>query len=289
VCIVGRPNVGKSTLVNQIVGSHVAITSDRPQTTRNAIRGVLTTTEAQVVFVDTPGFHKPRTALGRKLNSVVLSTLREVDLILFCVDASEGVGRGDEFIAGELAKVQTPVICVLNKADLTDPPRLLAQVEAAGRFGDFADFYAVSALTGNTVPDLVERVTALMPAGPVWYPPDQVTDQPEAVLVAELVREKALRLTREEIPHSIAVVVEEMRSDPETDRLEIDVIIYVERDSQKGIVIGHKGQMLKQVGTEARRDIEALLGTHVYLDLRVKVKKDWQREPGLIERFGYGS
>ncbi|HVL80287.1 MAG TPA: GTPase Era [Actinomycetota bacterium] len=290
VSIIGRPNVGKSTLVNRILGTKVAITSKRPQTTRNAIRGVLTTPEAQVVFVDTPGFHKPRTALGTKLNSVVMQTMREVDAILFVVDAAEGVGRGDSFIASELAKVSTPTICVLNKCDLLDMPRLAAQVEHARALGEFHDVYAISALTGSTVPDLVRTVTELLPTGPLWYPPDAVTDQAESVLVAELVREKALRLTREEVPHSIAVVVEEMREDPDTPgRVEIDVIVYVERDSQKGIVIGKGGEMLKRIGAEARREIEPLIGAHVYLDLRVKVKRDWQRQPGLIDRFGYGT
>ncbi|HVE91834.1 MAG TPA: GTPase Era [Actinomycetota bacterium] len=285
---IGRPNVGKSTLLNQIMRAKVSIISERPQTTRNAVRGVLTTEAAQAVFIDTPGFHKPRTALGQKLNAVVHVTLAEVDVVVFVVDAADGVGSGDAFLAHQLHNVRTPVLVVLNKTDLVAEQALERQMVAVRALGSFEEILPVSAKSGAGVADLVRLVTSRLPEGPLFYPPDQVTDQPESVLVAEIVREKALRLTRDEVPHSIAVVVEEMREAEEEGRLEVDVIVYVERDSQKGILIGHRGGMLKQIGTEARREISALLGSRVHLDLRVKVKRDWQRQPGLVERFGYG-
>lgn len=286
----GRPNVGKSTLTNQILRQKISITSPRPQTTRNAIRGVLTTDKAQAIFVDTPGFHKPRSALGEKLNSVVRTTLSEVDVILFVLDGSEPIGRGDAFIAAQLSEVSTPIFVVVNKSDLLDPAHLAAQRTVAERVGPFASVHMVSAKSGMGVAELLSAVTAALPEGPLFYPPDMVTDQPEVMLMAELIREKALRLTREEVPHSIAVVIEEMRPPEREDGvIEVDAILYVERDSQKGIVIGHRGQVLKQIGTESRREIEALLGNRIYLDLRVKVKRDWQKQSGLIDRFGYGT
>jgi GTP-binding protein Era len=285
---VGRPNVGKSTLLNQILRAKVAITSDRPQTTRNAIRGVLTTDDAQVVFVDTPGLHKPRTALGDKLNAVVQATLAEVDAVVFVLDAADGVGSGDGFIAGMLRDVRTPVIVALNKIDLVDHHAVLPQLARAGGLGGFHAFVPVSAKTGEGIPELLDEIKRVLPEGPLYYPADVVTDQPEAMLIAELVREKALRLTHEEVPHSIAVVVEEVRRQSE-DFLEVDAVLYVERDSQKGIVIGRRGSMLKRIGTEARSEIEALLGSRVYLHLRVKVERDWQKRSMLVERFGYGS
>lgn len=289
VSFLGRPNTGKSTLLNQILREKVSIISPRPQTTRNAVRGVLTTEEAQIVFIDTPGLHKPRTTLGRRLNAVVRSTLEEVDAVVFVLDAADGVGRGDAFIADELRGVDTPVIVALNKVDLVAGEGLSAQAAAAEELGAFRAFLPVSAKVGSGVPELLGHVVGELPEGPLWYPPDVVTDQPERKLVAELVREKALELTREEVPHSVAVVVEEMDPRPDEELLDVDVVLYVERPSQKGIVIGKGGRTLKEIGTRARRDIEALLGSRVYLHLRVKVERDWQKRAVLVERFDYGT
>lgn len=283
----GRPNVGKSTLMNQILRSKVAITSDRPQTTRNAIRGIHTTDLAQLVFVDTPGMHKPHSALGRRLNQVVRNTLSEVEVILFVVDAAEGVGSGDEFIANELKAVSTPVVVALNKVDLMKDDALARQHT---RIMDLTGWEAfpISARTGRGVEGLVDALAGHLPEGPLFYPPGAVTDQPERQIIAELIREKVLEQTREEVPHSVAVVVEEIRSEDDGERIEVDAIVFVERDSQKGIVIGKGGQMLKTVGVKARKEIEALLGSHVFLHLRVKVERDWQRRESLVARFGYG-
>lgn len=289
VSLVGRPNTGKSTLLNQVLREKISIISRRPQTTRNAVRGVLTTEEAQIVFIDTPGLHKPRTALGRRLNAVVRSTLHEVDVVVFLLDAADGVGRGDAFIADELNGVDTPVIAVLNKVDLLTAEGLTVQTAAARELGAFRALLPVSAKEGAGVPELLAHVVEEVPEGPLWYPPDIVTDQPERKLVAELVREKALELMREEVPHSVAVLVEEMDPRPDGELVDVDVVIYVERTSQKGIVIGKGGGNLKEIGTRARRDIEALLGSRVYLHLRVKVERDWQKRSALVERFDYGT
>jgi GTP-binding protein Era len=288
VSLVGRPNVGKSTLLNQLLRSKIAITSERPQTTRNTIRGIYTTPEAQLVFVDTPGLHKPVTALGKRLNRAVRSTLSEVDSVIFIVDVAEGIGTGDEFIADVLNELGTPVIVALNKIDLVDPDRLASETDRARELGAWPAI-ASSARTGAGTRELVRNVIEVLPEGPMYYPPDAVTDQPERRLVGELIREKLLELTREEVPHSVAVVVDEIEPDEERDRLNVDATVYVERQSQKGIVIGKGGQMLKEVGTRARREIEALLGTHVFLHLRVKVEADWQRRETMIDRFGYGA
>lgn len=287
--IVGRPNTGKSTLLNQILRRKVSIVSRRAQTTRNAIRGVLTSAEAQVVFVDTPGLHKPRTVLGERLNAVVRGTIEEVDVVVLLVDADDGVGRGDRFLASELATVRTPVLCAVNKVDLVDPRRLEEQTGAARELGEFRAVLPVSAKVGAGVPELVAAIVDVLPEGPVYYPPDMVTDQPEAKLVAELVREKALELMREEVPHSVAVVVDEMTPREEGELVDVEATIYVERSSQKGIVIGRGGRTLKEIGSRARREIEPLLGNHVYLRLRVKVEPDWQKRAALVERFGYGT
>lgn len=285
VALVGRPNVGKSTLVNQIMRSKVAITSARPQTTRHAVRGILTTDQAQLVFVDTPGIHKPVTALGERLNSTARSAAGEVDVLVLVVDAAAGVGRGDEYTAGVARESRVPVIVALNKTDLLDAAQVEIQVRRAGALGGWP-VCPLSARTGAGVPELVSGITALLPEGPLYYPPDEVTDQPVRLRIAELVREKVLELTREEVPHAVAVVVEEMER--EDGVLTIDATIYVERDSQKGIVIGRGGTVLKQVGTKARPEVEALLGEHVYLRLRVKVERDWQRRAAAVDRFGYG-
>lgn len=287
VSLVGRPNVGKSTLLNQTLRRKVSITSDRPQTTRNAIRGILTTPEAQLVFVDTPGLHKPITALGERLNSVVRGTLGEVDVIVFIVDASDGIGGGDAFMADVLRRISTPILIALNKVDLIDDAKLVEQTARAAQLGGWPVF-PISARTGAGIQPLLAEAVRLLPEGPMYYPPDMQTDQPERLLVAELVREKVLELTREEVPHSVAVVVDEMETDPRG-LVTVDATIYVERASQKGIVIGKGGSLLKEAGTKARREIEGLLGSRVLLRLRVKVERDWQRRESLVARFGYGA
>jgi GTP-binding protein Era len=287
VSIVGRPNVGKSTLLNRLIGGKVSIVSAKPQTTRHAVRGILTRPDVQIVFVDTPGLHKPRNLLGERLNAIVRRTLREVDAVVFVLDASQAIGGGDAFLAHELAATPTPVIPVINKADLVAPPRLLDQIDAAGALGPFREVLTSSAVRGTGLDDLTRALVELLPAGPQYYPAGTLTDQPEAVLVAEIVREKALELTREEVPHSVAVVVDEMELREGTDLVDVHALIYVERDSQKAILIGRGARMLKEIGTRARREIEALLGSRVFLDLRVRVQAHWQRSAALLERFGY--
>lgn len=283
--LVGRPNVGKSTLVNRLAGSRVAITSDRPQTTRNRIRAVLHLDGAQLVLVDTPGFHKPRSPLGEKLNLMVRSTMSEVDIILFVLDVGGGIGRGDEFIAGELKKTGTPVVGVLNKIDLVKREQLPTSLIQASKLCHMAAIVPVSATTGSGLPELTGLLVGMLPEGPAYFPDDMVSDQPERMLVAELIREKALELTREEVPHSVAVLVEEIRPGSKPDLLEVEVVLYVEKESQKGIIVGRGGRMIKEIGSRARREIEALLGSRIYLDLRVKVEKDWTRNPAFIRRL----
>ena len=287
VAVVGRPNVGKSTLVNALVGDKVAITSDKPQTTRSAIRGVLTTDALQVVFVDTPGYHKPKTLLGQRLNDLVRAAWSGVDLALFVVDAAAGVGRGDARVAQDLAAVGAPSFCVVNKIDACKRDEIAAALAQAASFGDHAEFIPVSARTGEQVDKLRDLVMTRMPAGPLFYPPGMTTDQPPPVFVAELVREKLLSTARDELPHSIAVVTDEY-VERDDGILEIHAVIYVERDSQKGIVIGKGGSTLKRAGTETREELEILFGRKVYLELRVKVEKEWQRRPHALERLGFG-
>ncbi|MGH3831752.1 MAG: GTPase Era [Pseudonocardiaceae bacterium] len=294
-CLVGRPNVGKSTLTNALVGQKVAITSSRPQTTRHTIRGIVHQPHGQLVLVDTPGLHRPRTLLGERLNSLVRATWSEVDTIGFCVPADAAIGAGDRFIAAELAALaeRTPVFAVVTKTDLVLPGRVVEQLaglaELARSVGfEFAEVVPVSAVDGFQVELLAELLLARMPPSPPLYPSGKLTDEPEQTLVAELVREAALEGVREELPHSLAVVVEEMS--PREGReglLDIYVNLYVERDSQKAIVIGRGGQRLKEVGSRARAHIEALLGTSVYLDLHVKIAKDWQRDPKQLRRLGF--
>ena len=288
VVIVGRPNVGKSTLVNGLVGEKVAITSDKPQTTRSAIRGVLNGESNQVVFIDTPGYHKPRTLLGRRLNQVVRSAWSDVDLALFVVDGKAGVGRGDEKVAGDLRAAGCPVFCIVNKVDVTAKDRVAVALAAVSRFGDFDEYIPTSALIGDGLDLVRDLVVARMPEGPQYFPPGMNTDQPPPVFVAELVREKLLSRTRDEIPHSIAVVTEDYE-ERDDGLLEINARIYVERESQKGIVIGKGGAILKEVGTEAREEIETLFGRKVFLALRVKVEKDWQRRAHALDRLGFES
>ena len=285
--IIGRPNVGKSTLLNRLAGMKLAITSDKPQTTRNRIRAVVTGEEAQLVFVDTPGFHKPREALGEKLNAMVLSTLRDVDVILFVLDGAQTIGKGDLFIAGELDKVDTAAIAVVNKVDLLDGDKTRSQLDVARHLFHFVDVLPVSSKFDTGVAELVESIGAFLPTGPKYFPDDMTSDQPENVLVSELIREKALELTRDEVPHSVAVLVEDIKARPEGHIVDIEAVIYVERESQKGIIVGKGGRMIREIGTRARQDIEPLIGNKVFLDLRVKVEKDWSKNPEFIKRLDY--
>ncbi|MEV4496466.1 GTPase Era [Micromonospora arborensis] len=284
-CFVGRPNAGKSTLTNAIVGTKIAITSNKPQTTRHVIRAVLHRPESQLVLVDTPGLHRPRTLLGERLNDLVRSTWTEVDVIGLCIPADEPVGRGDRFISGELAELKATVLAVVTKTDLVDKRRLAEQLLAVSQMGEFAEIVPVSAVSGHQVDTLVDVMTKYLPPSPQLYPDDMLTDDPEQVLVAELIREAALEGVRDELPHSIAVVVEEMI--PEGQVMKIYADLYVERPSQKAIVLGHKASRLKEVGTNARRQIEELLGGRVYLDLHVRVAKDWQRDPRQLRKLGF--
>ncbi|MGH3980328.1 MAG: GTPase Era [Pseudonocardiaceae bacterium] len=295
-CLVGRPNTGKSTLTNALVGRKVAITSSRPQTTRHTIRGILHQSDGQLVLVDTPGLHRPRTLLGQRLNDLVRSTWAEVDTIGFCVGADTDVGPGDRYIARELSGLsrRTPVFGIVTKTDLVSPQRVaeqlaaLAELGRSAQLGDFAELVPVSAVDGFQVGLLADLLLARMPQSPPLYPDGELTDEPEQTLVAELVREAALEGVRDELPHSLAVVVAEMGlREGREDLLEIYAQLYVERPSQKAIVIGRGGERLKEVGATARRQIEALLGTRVYLDLHVKVAKDWQRDPRQLRRLGF--
>lgn len=286
VAIIGRPNVGKSTLINQIIGQKIAIMSDKPQTTRNKIHGVYTTDGAQIVFLDTPGIHKPTSKLGNYMIKAADSALSEVDAALFLVDASEGLGGGDRFIIEKLKKTDTPVILVLNKIDKMHPEQLLEVITKYKDLHSFAQIIPISALLGSNVDTLLQQLLPYMPEGPQYYPADQVTDHPEQFVCAELIREKILQMTREEIPHSIAVEIEDMRVQ-DNGVVYIGAVIYVERDSQKGIVIGKSGALLKEVGKQARADIETLLGSRIFLELWVKVKKDWRNQERVLKDFGY--
>ena len=281
--------MGKSTLANALVGTKIAITSDRPQTTRRVIRGIVLRPGAQLVLVDTPGLHKPRTLLGQRLDSLVRSTLAEVDVIGFCVPAGDPVGPGDRFFARELEHVkQTPVVVVVTKTDQVPPERVAQQLVAVSELGDWADVVPVSAVTGFQLDVLADVLVSHLPEGMPLYPEGELTDEPEQVMVAELIREAALDGVRDELPHSIAVLVEEMGPRPgREDLVDVHAELYVERPSQKAIVIGAKGARLKEVGARARRQIEALLGAKVYLDLHVKVAKDWQRNPRQLRRLGF--
>jgi GTPase len=287
-CVVGRPNAGKSTLLNALVGQKVAITSDRPQTTRHAVRGIVHRSDAQLIVVDTPGLHKPRTLLGERLNDIVRTTLAEVDVIVFCVPADEKVGPGDKFIAAELGRLdKTPVIAVVTKTDAAERTEVAAQLLALSRLGEWAEIVPVSAVAGEQVDLLADLLVARLPVGPPLYLDGELTDEPDMVMVAELIREAALEGVREELPHSLAVVVEEMAQREGKDLIDIHAVMYVERPSQKAIVIGSGGARLREVGTRARLQAEALLGSRVYLDLRVKVAKDWQRDPAQLRRLGF--
>jgi GTP-binding protein Era len=296
-CLVGRPNAGKSTLTNALVGEKIAITSSRPQTTRHAIRGIVHRPEAQLVLVDTPGLHRPRTLLGERLNDLVRETLLEVDVVGFCLPADQRVGPGDRFIAAELADLRRsgrrrrPVVAIATKADAVDRGRLAEHLLAISEVVEPDDVVPVSAVDGYQIDVLVDVLVGHLPPGPPLYPEGELTDEPEQVMIAELVREAALEGVRDELPHSLAVVLEEMtpregRSEDDP-LLDVRVFLYVERESQKAIVIGKGGSRLRDVGTRARREIQALLGQRVHLDLRVKVAKDWQRDPKQLQRLGF--
>src|ERR1035438_1743235 len=288
-CFVGRPNVGKSTLMNALVGTKVAITSSRPQTTRRAIRGIVHRPDAQLVIVDTPGMHRPRTLLGERLDSLVRATLTEVDVIGFCVPAADGIGPGDKYLASELAGLaKTPVVAIVTKVDQASQGQVAAQLSAVTELGDWADIVPVSAVSGYQLDVLTDVLVSHLPPGSPLYLDGELTDEPEQQLVAELIREAILEGVRDELPHSIAVVLEEMAPREGRDGLiDVHAFMYVERSSQKAIVIGAKGARLKEVGSQARRQIEVLLGSRVYLDLRIKIAKDWQRDPKQLRRLGF--
>ena len=288
IAVIGRPNVGKSTLINSLIGQKIAIMSDKPQTTRNRILCILTRPEAQIVFLDTPGIHKPKHKLGEYMVKAAEGTLKEVDAIFFVVDATEKMGPGEYYILERLQATAKPVILVVNKLDLIEKEQVLPIISHYTDKYPFVGVVPISAKEETNLDALIEEVEKYLPEGPQYYPEDMVTDQPERLIVAELVREKALQLTRDEVPHAIAVDVDEMKARDNGDTY-IRATIYVERDSQKGILIGAKGSMLKEIGRLARADIEMLLGTRVFLDLWVKVKKDWRDRDSVLRGFGFGN
>ncbi|MDR1775981.1 MAG: GTPase Era [Actinomycetes bacterium] len=290
ISLVGRPNAGKSTLTNALVGAKVAITSDTAQTTRHRLRAVLNTPDAQLIFVDTPGLHKAHDALGEEVNRSTFKALEDTDVLALLIDASQPVGSGDKWIAGLLQQMgqHVPTILVLTKTDLVDSEALAQQRALAARLGDFTRIIELSAKTGQNLTDFVAAATALLPAGPRWFPADMQTDQPIEVMVAEFIREKALRSTFDEVPHAVGVAVEELTQDADHNLTRIQAVLYVERESQKGIIVGKGGGTIKAIGSAARLDLEQLFGTRVYLDLRVKVRKNWRRDAAQIRRFGYG-
>lgn len=288
VAIVGRPNVGKSTLMNKMIGQKIAIMSDKPQTTRNRIHGVLTRERGQIVFMDTPGIHKPKHKLGEHMVKVAIQTLREVEAVLFLVDATMPKGAGDDYIIENLKNVKdTPVYLIINKIDAVEKESLLGIIDSYKNAYEFAEIIPISAKEGDNVDRLIDFLFGLLPEGPFYYPPDQITDHPERFIVAELIREKVLHLTREEIPHSVAVEIEQMQLREEKNMLYIAAAIYTERDSQKAIIIGKQGALLKKVGQLARHDIERLLGSKVFLELWVKVKADWRNREHMLRNFGF--
>lgn len=288
-CFVGRPNAGKSTLTNAIVGQKIAIASSRPQTTRHTVRGIVHRPDAQLVLVDTPGLHKPRTLLGSRLNDLVRATWSEVDVVAMCVPADEPVGPGDKFVAKEVAALTgARKVAVITKTDKSGKDEIGGQLLALSRLADWDEVIPVSAVAGDQVALLTDLLIGLLPEGPALYPDGELTDEPEQVMVAELIREAALEGVRDELPHSLAVIVDEMvPREGRDDFVDIKVDIYVERDSQKAIIIGKKGERLRDIGTTSRAQIEALLGMRVYLDLHVRVAKDWQRDPKQLRKLGF--
>ncbi|MEH6888301.1 GTPase Era [Bacillus sp. JJ864] len=286
VSIIGRPNVGKSTFLNQIIGQKIAIMSDKPQTTRNKIQGVYTENDAQVVFIDTPGIHKPKHKLGDFMVKMAQTTIKEVDIVLFMVNAEEGFGRGEEFIIEKLQETKQPVFLVINKIDQVHPEELLGLIDKYRTLYNFAEIVPISALQGNNVDALIGAIKKYLPEGPQYYPENQVTDHPERFIIAELIREKVLHLTREEVPHSVAVVIDAIQK-REGGAIYVNATIIVERPSQKGIVIGKQGKMLKEIGKRARIDVESLLGSRVFLELWVKVQKDWRNKMSQLRDLGF--
>ncbi|PTL00003.1 GTPase Era [Staphylococcus haemolyticus] len=286
VSIIGRPNVGKSTFMNRVIGHKIAIMSDKAQTTRNKIQGVMTRNDAQIIFLDTPGIHKPKHKLGDYMMCVAKNTLSEIDAIMFMVNVNEEIGRGDEYIMEMLKNVKTPVFLVLNKIDLVHPDALMPRIEQYQKYMDFTEIVPISALEGLNVDHFIDVLKTYLPEGPKYYPDDQISDHPEQFVVSEIIREKILHLTSEEIPHAIGVNVDRMIKEND-ERVRVDATIFVERDSQKGIVIGKGGKKLKEVGKRARHDIEMLLGSKVYLELWVKVQKDWRNKVNFIRQMGY--
>lgn len=287
VALIGRPNVGKSTLLNFLVGQKVAIMSPQPQTTRSKISGIYTDDQEQIVFIDTPGIHKPKNKLDDFMDKSSYSALDEVDVVLFMVEP-EPAGKGDQYVAELLKKIKKPVLLVINKIDKVHPDKLLSIIDSYKNLGDFAEIVPISASQGNNVSELIKTIAKYLPEGPQFYDADQLTDRPEYFIVAELIREQVLKLTHEEVPHATAVVVDRMR-DHEGGKLQIEATIYVERPGQKGIIIGKKGQMLKQIGIAARQEIEALLGEKVNLRLWVKVQKNWRSDPAFLKSIGYNA
>lgn len=285
VSVIGRPNAGKSTLLNHLLGQKVLIMSDKPQTTRNKIQCILTEERGQVIFLDTPGIHKPKHKLGEYMVGTAKESLREVDIVLYVVDASVGFGTGEEYIIEMLKQSKAPVILALNKVDLLSKEQIFKKIETYAQLVNFLAVVPISAKTGENTPELLQVIFGHLEEGPMYYPADEVTDQPERFIMAELIREKVLQLTRDEIPHSIAVVTEEVEE--KRSLVKIRALIIVERDSQKGIIIGQAGKTLKEIGSLARLDIEALLGSPVFLELWVKVKKDWRNRPDTLRQFGY--
>ncbi|SDI94704.1 GTPase Era [Salimicrobium halophilum] len=284
--IVGRPNVGKSTFMNRVIGEKIAIMSDKAQTTRNKIQGVYTDEESQIVFIDTPGIHKPKHKLGNYMVHAAEQSFNEVDIVLFMIDAEQGYGRGDQFIIDRLKQTDQPVYLIINKIDRVHPDDLMTLIEQYKELMEFAEIIPISALEGNNVTHLLDVIKGQLEEGPQYYPDDHITDHPERFVISEFIREKVLHLTREEIPHSIAVVIEGME-EQEDGSIHVQAAIIVERKSQKGIIIGKQGSMLKEVGTRARKDIESLLGSKVYLELWVKVQKDWRNRAIDLNDFGY--
>ncbi|WP_416827263.1 GTPase Era [Ectobacillus polymachus] len=286
VSIIGRPNVGKSTFLNRTIGQKIAIMSDKPQTTRNKIQGVFTQEDAQIIFIDTPGIHKPKHKLGDFMIKMAENTLKEVDIVLFMINAEEGLGRGDEFIIEKLKSTKRPVFLVVNKIDTIHPNDLMLLIDQYRTLYDFAEVVPISALQGNNIETLIAVIKKYLPAGPQYYPENQVTDHPERFIMAELVREKVLHLTREEVPHSVAVFIDAIEK-RDGGAVYINATIIVERPSQKGIIIGKQGSMLKEIGKRARLDIEMLLGSKVFLELWVKVEKDWRNKLSQLRDLGF--
>lgn len=286
VAILGRPNVGKSTFLNRVVGQKIAIMSDKAQTTRNKIQGIYTEDDAQIVFIDTPGIHKPHSRLGDFMVESALSTLNEVDVVLFMVNATQKRGRGDDFIIERLRNVKKPIYLVINKIDQIHPDKLLQIMDDYRNTLDYAEVFPISALEGNNCPELIESLVNTLPEGPQYYPADQITDHPERFIAGELIREKVLELTREEVPHSVAVVVDRIHREDD-EKVLVQATIVVERNSQKGIIIGKGGKMLKQIGVKARKDIELMLGDKVYLELWVKVQPNWKDRQVDLQALGY--